>query len=263
MVIAARNPSFLKGILGCDLYSRGLAWATAVCLVAHGYTGFLCLGEASKDALTAMKLEMGWDGAGAAGCGLLVVRTGSAQRLSLISISMACVLPRGGSIQHTRKQAEVAPPSRCRRIAPVRWSCSTNRKPGCWEEQCVVNLRACGVVGHTHWVFGVLAEQLGGTAGASGAHKQKATRGGKFITRGKLKLCREVMGDGGVGSPGCSESWGGVGGGLLEMDEPGGGGGAWSAEPSHTPHSTKAGTQPPSLGLKEWGPASQGTHIQG
>lgn len=112
----------------------------------------------------------------------------------------------------------------------------------------------------THWVFGVLAERPAGHSwgqgSASGAHKPKATWGGKLITQGKLRLCREVMGDGGVGSPGCPEAW-------LEMDEPGEGGGAWSAEPSHTPHSTKAGTQPPSLGLKEWGSVSQGTYIQG
>lgn len=36
-----------------------------------------------------------------------------------------------------------------------------------------------------------------GTAGAkaSGAHKQKATRGGKFIPWGKLRLCRVAKAD--------------------------------------------------------------------
>lgn len=71
----------------------------------------------------------------------------------------------------------------------------------------MVNLRACGVVGHPHQVCGVLAEQPArhswGQGSASGAHKQRASRGGSFITRGKLRLCREVVGDGGVGTPGC------------------------------------------------------------
>lgn len=73
-----------------------------------------------------------------------------------------------------------------------------------------VNLSLWGC-GHAHWVFGVLAEQPTGHScgqgSASGAHKQKVTREGKFVTRGKLRLCSVAMGDGGVGSPGCSEAW--------------------------------------------------------
>jgi hypothetical protein len=46
-MIATRCQSSLKGILWCDIYSGGLAWASAVSLVVRGYTGFLCLGEAS------------------------------------------------------------------------------------------------------------------------------------------------------------------------------------------------------------------------
>lgn len=90
-MIAARNPSSLKGNLGCDLYSGGLAWTSAV-LLAHGYAGFLCLGKASKDAL-AVGAGMGWSW----GCGVWpggCTHTGSAQRLSLISTSR--VLSRGG-----------------------------------------------------------------------------------------------------------------------------------------------------------------------
>lgn len=122
-----------------------------------------------------------------------------------------CPTQRRASIQHARKQASgPLPTAHCHRMTPAPWSCGTNRKQTVGGTVCG-EPEFCGVVGHAHWVFGVLAEQLTGHSWGqgshSGAHKQKATRGGKFVTRGKLRLCRVAMGDGGVGSPGCSEAW--------------------------------------------------------
>lgn len=99
-MIATRNPSSLNGILGCGLYSSGLAWTSAVRLVVHGYTGFLCLGKASKDALAAMELGMGWGWV--AGCGLVHTQ---AQLGLRASSPWHTSYPEGVSIQHTRKQA--------------------------------------------------------------------------------------------------------------------------------------------------------------
>lgn len=66
------------------------------------------------------------------------------------------------------------------------------------------SLWGCGAPTPSVWV---LAEQPAGHSwgqgSASGAHKQRASRGGSFITWGKLRLCREVVGDGGVRTPGC------------------------------------------------------------
>lgn len=114
---------------------------------------------------------------------------------------------------------------------------------------CGKPLRGCGV--HTMGV-GVLPEQaqrlhwvqLGPRLGS-----RKPPGEADSLHRRKPKFCRVATGDELEGSPGCPEALVR----FVEMDELGGGG-AWRSEPSHTPHSTKAGPLPLSLGLKDQRP---------
>lgn len=119
-------------------------------------------------------------------------------------------------------------PAHCHRITPAPWSCDTNRKQAGGGTACGESVGLWGMHnGCWHsW----------GQGSASGAHKQKATRGGKFITPGKLRLCRVAK---------ANEVWG-----AQAALRPGGDGGARRRrEEGPSPQSPATHHIPPRLEL--------------